>query len=217
MAEMAQKKRKPHCDFPIRSIKSWITHVVTAQGSSALLHRVLRPHYRCGQGGEAALSNQRIPEDAFDDSCWFKYQRERESFHCHFFAYISSRPSKIPEWTLVTLVLMRVCLKIWPYAKPNFDGWWEFPIQWLGGSQGARGIHIPYFLSWGAKELLRVFQSPNSFPLGWCPWQGGSTHRHKALMDLTERDLLVAASSAAEEWVTCAMVEKLDDLWNMVI
>ena len=73
------KRKNPRCDFPIRSIKSWITHVISsAQGSSALLHKVLRPHYRWGQGG-FALSNQRIPEDAFDDSCWFKYHRERES------------------------------------------------------------------------------------------------------------------------------------------
>ena len=39
-----------------------------------------------------------------------------------------------------------------------------FAIQWLGGSQGARGIHIPYIfpIRWGAKELLRVSQPSNS-------------------------------------------------------
>ena len=36
-------------------------------------------------------------------------------------------------------------------------------IQWLGGSQGASAIHIPYF-SWGASQGATngVFQSPNS-------------------------------------------------------
>ena len=33
-------------------------------------------------------------------------------------------------------------------------------IQWLGGSSGARGTHIP--IQWGAKELLGVSQLSNS-------------------------------------------------------
>ena len=47
-------------------------------------------------------------------------------------------------------------------------GQWEFPaasnLQWLGGSEGARGIQITYIfpIQWGAKELLKVSQPSNS-------------------------------------------------------
>jgi len=91
MAEMAQEK-KSTLRFPNPK------HKVVDHSC-----RLFRPRFKrfTSQGAEAgfALSNQRIPEDAFDDSCWFKYhrERERESFHCHFFVYISSRPFKILE------------------------------------------------------------------------------------------------------------------------
>ena len=57
MAEMAQK-RKTHAAMSRSEAKrrgsQWITHGFSdAQGSSALLHRVLRPHYRWGQGSFA--------------------------------------------------------------------------------------------------------------------------------------------------------------------
>ena len=111
---------------------------------------------------------------------------ERESFHCHFFVYISSRPFKILEWTLVTLVLMRVCLNIWPYwpyAKPNFDGWSEFPFGFMSMTgwdtplpQGTDGSHGAWPFS--GRQLSRAMNEwhvpwSKSWMICWTWWFNG--------------------------------------------